>query len=66
MEFVNLNVDKIQVFVIISNVEIMINADVNAKNVLIIEDVIKDLFGILVIVNVNVINYVNYVMLASI
>ena len=66
MELVNLNVDKIQVFVIISNVEIMINADVNAKNVLIIEDVIKDLFGILVIVNVNVINYVNYVMLASI
>ena len=47
-----------QVFVIINNVGIMINADVNAKNLMIIEDVIKNLFGILVIVNENVINYV--------
>ena len=47
-----------QVFVIINNVGIMINADVNAKNLMIIEDVIKNLFGILVIVNKNVINYV--------
>ena len=36
----------------------MINADVNAKNSLIMEDMIKDLIGVLVIVDVNVINYV--------
>ena len=35
----------------------MINADVNAKNLLIKEYVIKDLLGILVIVNVSVINH---------
>ena len=46
------------VFVIINNVGLIINADVNAKTLLIIEDVIKNLFGILVIVNENVINYV--------
>ena len=47
-----------QVFVIINKDGIMINADVNAKNWLIMEDVIKDLFGILVIGNVSVINHV--------
>ena len=47
-----------QVFVIMSNVGIMINADVSPKNWLTKEDVIKDLFGTLVIVNVNVINQV--------
>ena len=52
-----------QVFVKINKVEIMINADVNAKKWLIMEDVIKDLFGILVIAKVNVINHV---MLANI
>ena len=36
----------------------MINSDVNAKNRLTKEYVIKDLFGIQVIVNVNVINHV--------
>ena len=36
----------------------MTNGDVNAKNWQIMEDVIKDLFEILVIVNVKVINYV--------
>ena len=36
-----------QVFVIIKKVRIMINADVNAKNWLAKEYVIKDLFGIL-------------------
>ena len=41
------------------NVGIMINADVNVKNWLTKEGVIKDLFGILVIGNVNVINYIN-------
>ena len=47
-----------QVSVTINNIGIMINADANVKNWLIMEDVIKDLFRILVIVNVNVINYV--------
>ena len=36
----------------------MINVDVNVKNSLIKIHVIKDLFGILAIVNVNVINHV--------
>ena len=47
-----------QVFVIINNDGIIINADVNGKNCLIMEDMIKDLFRILVIVNVSVINHV--------
>ena len=47
-----------QVFVIINNVGILINADVNVKNSLKKEDVMKDSFGILVNVNVNVINLV--------
>ena len=47
-----------QVFVIINNVGIKINDDVNVKNYLTKEYVIKYLFGILVIVNVNVINHV--------
>ena len=46
-----------QVFVIISNVGIKTNADVNVKNRLIKVVVIKDLFGILVTVVVNVINH---------
>ena len=45
-----------QVFVIVNNVGIKINADVNVKNWLTKEYVIKDLLRILVIVNVNVIN----------
>ena len=47
-----------KVFVTVNNIGIKINVDVNVKNSLTMEDVIKDLFGILVIVNVNVINYV--------
>ena len=47
-----------QVFLIVNNVGIMINADEDVKNRLIKEYVIKGLFGILVIVNVSVINYV--------
>ena len=43
-----------QTLAIINNIRIVINADVNVKNELIKEYVIKDLFGILVIVNVNV------------
>ena len=55
---VNVNVDQMQVFVIINNIGTMINADVNAKNSLIKVYVIKDLFEILAIVSVNVINHV--------
>ena len=44
-----------QVFVIINKVGTMTNADVNVKNWLIKEYAIRDLFGIKVIVNVNVI-----------
>ena len=47
-----------QVFVIINDVGILINAEVDAKNWLTNEYVIKDLFGIQVIVSVNVINHV--------
>ena len=50
-------------FVIISKGGMKINADVNAKNSLIKVYVIKDLFGILVIVSVN---EINHVMLVSI
>ena len=58
MKLVNVNVDQIQVFVIINKDRMKINADVNAKNWLKKEYAIKDLIGILVIVNVNVINHV--------
>ena len=46
-----------QEFVIINNVGMMINAGVNANNLLIKVYVIENLFGILVIASVNVINY---------
>ena len=58
MERVNVNVDQMQVFVIIDNVKIMINVGVDAKNSLIKMYATEDLFGILVIVSVNVINHV--------
>ena len=58
MKLVNLNVDKMQMFVMINNVEIMINADVKVKNWLAKVDVIMDLFGILVHVIMNVKNHV--------
>ena len=48
MKRVSVNLD-LAVFVIISNVGIMINSEVNANNLL-----IQGLFGILVIVSVNV------------
>ena len=57
MERVNVNVDQMQVFVIIDNVKIMINVGVDAKNSLIKMYATEDLFGILVIVSVNVINH---------
>ena len=58
MKNVSVNVDQMQLFAIINNDGIKINGDVNVKNQLIKEYVIKDLFGILVIVNVNVIKIV--------
>ena len=57
-ETCNVNVDWIQAFVIINNVGMMINVDANVKNWLIKVYAIKDMLGILVIVNVNVINHV--------
>ena len=47
-----------QLFVIINNDGIKINVDVNVKNQLIKKYAIKDLFGVLVIENVNVIKIV--------
>ena len=55
---VNVNVDQMQVFVIVNNIGKMINVDVNAKNSLTKVYVIKDLFEILAIVTVNLINHV--------
>ena len=57
MKILSANVDYMQVFVIINKDEIKINADVNVKNWLTKEYVIKDLFRIQAIVNVNVINH---------
>ena len=56
MKRVSVNIDLTVVFVIIKNVGKMINAGVNPKNWLIKVYAIKDLFGILVIVSVNVVN----------
>ena len=56
MKSVSVNVDLTVAFVIINHVGMMINAGMNAKNWLIKSNVIKNLFGILVIVSVNVIN----------
>ena len=47
--------------VIINNVGMIINAGLNANNELIKAYAIKDLFGIIVIVSINVINAVNLV-----
>ena len=58
MKGLSVNVDLIVVFIVINNVGMMINADVNAKNLLIKVYGIKDLFGILIIVSINVINSV--------
>ena len=46
MQHVNVNVDQVQVFLTINNVGAKINADVNAKNILIKMYAIKDSFGI--------------------
>ena len=52
------NVDYMQVFVIINKYGMKINADVNVKNWLTKQYVIKNLIVILAIVNVNVMNHV--------
>ena len=56
MKLVGVNVDWMQLFVMIDNAGTKINVDLNVKNELTEVDGIKDLFGVLVIVNVNVIN----------
>ena len=56
MNLKSANVDLMQVFVIINKDGIKINADVNGKSWLKKEYVIKNLIGILAVVNVNVIN----------
>ena len=58
MRRLSANEDQMQAFVIIDNVGMMISAGVNAKNQLMKVYAAKDLFGILVMVSVNVINYV--------
>ena len=50
--------DYMQVLVIINNVETKVSVDVNAKHLLTKEGVINDLFEILEILNVNVINHI--------
>ena len=57
MKLVSANVGEMQVFVIINKDEMKINVDVNAKNCLTKEYVIKDLIVILAVVNVDVINH---------
>ena len=56
IKLVYVNVDLMKVFVIINSVGIMINENLNEKNWLKKVDVMMDLFGILVCVNVNVTN----------
>ena len=56
IKLVYVNVNLMKVFVIINSVGIMINENLNEKNWLKKVDVMMDLFGILVCVNVNVIN----------
>ena len=52
------NVVQMQVLVIINNIETKVNVDVNVKNCLTKEHMIMDLFGIVVTVNVSVVNRV--------
>ena len=57
MKLVSAYVDQIKLFVIVNKDGMKINVDVNAKNKLIKVYVIKDMFGIQVIMSVNVINH---------
>ena len=52
------NVVQMQVLVIINNIETKVNVDANVKNWLTKEHMIMDLFGIVVTVNVSVVNRV--------
>ena len=54
MKLENVSVNLKKMFLIIKNVGIKTNLDVKVKNSLIKDYEIKDLFGILVIVSVNV------------
>ena len=56
MKCISATVDLTVMFVMINNVGMMINAGVNTKNWLIKAYEIKDLFGTLITVSVNVIN----------
>ena len=59
MKRVSVNADWMQSFVIINNVGMMINVNAKKSKKLIGKVyVIEDIFGILVTVNVNVINHV--------
>ena len=58
MILLNVYEDLMQVLVTIKKAEIMINAEMNAKNGLVKEYVIKNLFVTLVIANMNMINHV--------
>ena len=58
MKLVSVNVEYMQMFVMIKNAGTKINVDVNVKNWFTKKDLIKDLRGILVIVNMGVINRV--------
>ena len=59
MKRASVNVDWMQSFVIINNVGMMINVNAKKSKKLIGKVyVIEDIFGILVTVNVNVINHV--------
>ena len=55
LKHVNVSVNLEKMFVIINSVGIKINVDLNVNNQLVNEYVIKDLFGILVTVSVNLI-----------
>ena len=58
MKLANANVDEMQMLVIISKIVITINGDVNANSSWQRNMWKKDLFGILVLVIENAINYV--------
>ena len=58
MILLNVNEDLMQKLVTIKKAGIIINAEMNAKNGLVKEYVIKNLFVTLVIANVNMINHV--------
>ena len=65
MKCVSVNADYMQRFVIINIAGIMINADANTNNWIKKVYVTKDLFGILVIVPVNMINHVMLVSIGT-